>query len=97
MSKTIEDLREHLFAAIAGVKDKSLTIEQAKQISEIGQVIVNTAKVEVDYLRATEGSESTFISTAVGRNNLPAGLPNGQQKALPNGITGVRRHLIGDD
>ena len=91
-TKTIETLREHLFAAIAGVKDKTLSIEQAKTISDLSQVIVNTAKVEVDYLRATEGGESSFISTAVGRANLPAGLPNGTP--LPNGIVGIRRHML---
>ena len=97
-SKTIEDLREHLFAAIKGVRDGSVSIEQAKTISDLSQVIVNTAKVEVDYLRATDGGESSFISSAVGRGNLPAGLPNIQPgQALPNGIVGVRRHLLKDD
>ena len=88
MSKTIEDLREHLFSAIAGVRDGSVTVEKAKVISDLSQVIVNTAKVEVDYLRATDGGESSFISTAVGNTNVPAG--------LPSGITGVRRNLIQD-
>lgn len=91
-NQTIEHLREHLFATIAGVKDKSISIEQAKTIGDLSQVIVNTAKVEVDYLRATEGGESSFISTAVGRSNLPEGLPG--PAPLPNGIVGVRRHLL---
>ena len=87
-SKTIEDLREHLFAAIAGVKDGSVSIEQAKTIGDLSQVVVNTAKVEVDFIRTTERRESQFL----GANGHGA---NGA--ALPNGIVGGRRHLLGDN
>lgn len=90
MSKTIEDLREHLFAAIQGVRDGSVSVEQAKTISDLSQVIVNTAKVEVDYLRANSGGESRFINTAIGADNVPSALPS----ALPNGITGIVRHRL---
>ena len=57
MSKTIEDLRDHLFAVITGVRDGTVSIEQAKTIGELSQVVVNTAKVEVDFVRATERRE----------------------------------------
>ena len=60
-TKTIEDLREHLFLTIQGVRDGSVSIDQAKTISELSQVIVNTAKVEVDFVRATERRESQFL------------------------------------
>jgi hypothetical protein len=82
-TKTIDDLRTRLFAAIDGVKAGTLSLDQARTISDLSQVIVNTAKVEVDYLRATGGGESTFIDTAVGANNLPPG------------ITGIVRHRLG--
>lgn len=71
---TINDLRDRLFATIDGVRDGSVSIDQAKQISDLSQVIVNTAKVEVDYLRANNGGESRFIETAVGNDNLPIGI-----------------------
>lgn len=74
MSHTIDDLRARLFDAIDGVKAGTVSIEQAKTISDLSQVIVNTAKVEVDYLRATDGGESSFISSAVGQSNLPPGI-----------------------
>jgi len=73
-TKTIDDLRERLFAAIDGVKDGTISLEQAKTISELSQVVVNTAKVEVDYLRANAGGESAFIGSAVGAANLPPGI-----------------------
>ncbi len=74
MSKTIEDLRSRLFDVMDGIKAGTVTLEQAQTILSVGQVIVNTAKVEVDYLRATEGGESSFIGTAVGQRNLPSGI-----------------------
>lgn len=79
---TIEDLRRRLFETIDGVKAGTVSVDQAKTISELSQVIVNTAKVEVDYLRATDGGESEFISTAIGAKNLPSG------------ITGIVQHRL---
>ncbi len=74
MSNDITALREHLFAALQGVKDKSLDLDQARAINELGKTIVDTAKVEVDYLKATGGGESTFIDSAAGADNLPPGI-----------------------
>ena len=94
-TNTIEDLRAHLFATIAGVKDGTVTIDKAKTIGDLCQVVVNTAKVEVDYLRATDGGESTFISTAVGKQNLPPQLRVGGPPG--NGIAGITRHICKDN
>lgn len=81
-NKSIEALRARLFDAIDAVSAGTMSIDQAKQVSELSQVIVNTAKVEVEYLRATGGGESTFIATAIGADNLP------------NGITAITRHRL---
>ena len=65
MSTTdIEGLRARLFAAIDGVRDGTLDLDKAKTISDLSQVIVNTAKVELDYVRATEG-RSHFLDPAM--------------------------------
>lgn len=48
-------LRKHLFDAIEGVKNKTMSIEQAKAIADISQTVINSAKVEVDYAKATSG------------------------------------------
>lgn len=84
-SKTIADLRDTLFATIEAVKSGTMDLDQARNINEVAKTIVETAKVEVDYLRVTGGGESAFIP-AVGANNLPQG--------LPNGITGITRHRL---
>lgn len=81
MSKNISDLRDAMFETIQALKDGKITVEQAKAMSDIGQVIINSAKVEVDYIRANNGGESSFID-AVGNVNLPPG------------ITGVTRHRL---
>lgn len=69
MSTHIDDLRRRLFDAIDGVVAGTMSVEQARQISELSQVVVNSAKVEVDYLRVTDGGKSAFIERGQG---LPA-------------------------
>ncbi len=81
MSKNISDLRDAMFETIQALKDGKITVEQAKAMSDIGQVIINSAKVEVDYIRANNGGESTFID-AIGHDNLPPG------------VTGITRHRL---
>lgn len=57
----IEDLRNHLFATIESLLDdeKPMELDRAKAVADIAQVIVNSAKVEVDYVKATEKSRAT--------------------------------------
>ena len=59
MAKNINDLREHLFAALEGVKSGTMDIEKAKAISDISQTIINTAKVEVEFIKQTGSSGSS--------------------------------------
>lgn len=82
MSKSIEDLRETLFATLEAVKAGTIDLDKARQVNEVAKTIVATAKVEVDYLRVTGGGESSFIATAIGTENLPAG------------VLGITRHRI---
>ena len=49
---TISDLRKHLFDAIQGVRDGSLDVEKAKAVGELSKVVVESAKVEVDFMKA---------------------------------------------
>lgn len=50
----IEDLRNHLFEVLELLKDGEIEVDKAKAISEVAQVIVETAKVEVSYIKALE-------------------------------------------
>jgi hypothetical protein len=86
MSKrTIEDLRGVLFETIEAVKSGKMEIDRAKTISDLAQVMVNTAKAEVEYAKATGATGSTFLEMA------PVDSPDG---ALPPGIVGRTIHRI---
>lgn len=55
MKNKIEDLRNHLFATLESLQDDEnpMDINRAKAIADVAQVIVNSAKIEVDFIRAT--------------------------------------------
>lgn len=84
MSNDITTLREHLFATLAGLRDaeKPMEIDRAKAVSDVAQVIINSARVEVEYAKATGQAGSTFLGAAV------------QKPTLPQGITGITQHRI---
>lgn len=73
MSRNIADLREGLFDAMKRLSAGEMSVEQAKAINEMSQVIINSAKVEVDYIRANNGGEIPFLE-AIGDANLPDGI-----------------------
>lgn len=55
MKNKIEDLRDHLFATLEALQDDDnpMDLERAKAISDIAQTIINSAKVEVEFLKTT--------------------------------------------
>jgi hypothetical protein len=88
MSSNVNDLRAHLFAALKGLKDGTIDVEKAKAMSEVAQVIINSAKVEVEFAKATGGTSGTGFLPIAHDNPVPA------QTGLPKGITGVHVHRI---
>lgn len=107
MSKhTIDDLRAMMFDTLQALKDKEnpMEIDRAMAMKEVAQVIVNSAKVEVEHMRISGGHGSGFIPVqSADRNRLPlAGesvtIPTqGGSKTvtqLPNGAV-VTRHKMG--
>jgi hypothetical protein len=75
----IDALRNHLFDALKGLKDGTIDIEKAKAMSDVAQVIINSAKVEVEYSKATGSKGSGFLE---------------KEQQLPPGITGTTVHKI---
>lgn len=59
MAKKIEDLRESLFDTIEAIKSGKIDVEKAKAITNIAQVIVNSAKAEVDFLKNVNATGDT--------------------------------------
>ena len=61
MKNKIEDLRNHLFAALEALADekKPMDLARAKAIANVAKVMVDAAKVEVEFVRATGGRAVT--------------------------------------
>lgn len=55
MKNKMSDLRNHLFETLEALKDADnpMDIARAKAVSEVAQTIINTAKVEIEFLEAT--------------------------------------------
>ena len=65
MKNKISDLRDHLFEALERLKDPDCDLEKeiqkAKAIREVGSVIIESAKVEVEFLNTVGGHGTGFI------------------------------------
>lgn len=78
MANDITELRAHLFDTLAQLKDKKhpMDIDRAKAISDVAQVIINSAKVEVDHARVTGTATTLFLSHG----------EEGKQPAISDGV-----------
>jgi len=99
-TKNITDLRRIMFDTLQALQDKKnpLDIERALAIKEVGQVIVNSAKVEIDYLKITGQGGSGFIPEELtsaprlrGETVEPTGHGMKTITHLPGGTT-ITRH-----
>lgn len=67
MKTKITDLREHLFATLEALRDeeKPMDLDRARAIADVAKVVVESAKVEVDMVKATgQASGSGFMPLA---------------------------------
>ena len=85
-TNTIDTLRATLFAQLAelraaGPEALKDAIARSRAVSELGAVLIDSARVEVDYLRLVDDAQATgFLEAAPG--------------ALPPGITGIVQHRL---
>ena len=72
----MDDLRDHLDWLMKRLKDdsdKDLNLERAKLLIEAGQTVINSAKVEVEFMRVSgQMTDTGFIPVAT-QPALPAG------------------------
>lgn len=56
----MSDLRDHLFETLEQLKDPEapMDLARAKAISEVAQTIIDSAKVEVQFMKVIDGSTS---------------------------------------
>jgi hypothetical protein len=73
MPNDINELRAHLFDTIRGLKSKEapLDVARAQAIANVAKVMVESAKVEVQFLKVTGALKSTNF------------LPDGDERAEP--------------
>lgn len=77
MKNKLSDLRDHLFAQLEAVReaadeDLAKEVQRASSVSDISRVLIESAKVEIDYFRhiGGENSASSFIES---KPELPPG------------------------
>lgn len=87
MSNNITTVRQHLLDTLSDLRDreKPMDVERARAVADVARVLVDSAKVEVDFIKATNQSGSEFF----GDTEKPV-----TNERLPNGITGITRHRI---
>lgn len=89
----IAQLRQHLMDTLADLRNKEAPMEpdRARAMAQVASVLVDTAKVEIEYIKATGQDRSEFLE-------LPADAAvsylTTQTAALPNGISSITRHRI---
>ena len=74
MKNKIGDLRNHLFETLEALKDdeKPMDLDRARAVAEVAKVIVDSAKVEVDFLKVTGAVRSThFLPTEADDETVP--------------------------
>lgn len=78
----ITQLRQHLLDTLADLRNRDNPMEpdRARAVAQVASVLVDTARVEVDFMKVTDQSQSSFLGK--------------QEEPLPPGITGVTRHRL---
>lgn len=76
----ITELRGHLFGTLAALRDDKspMDLERARHVADVAQTIINSAKVEVEYLKIVGGQGTGF---------LPAPVPGGKDASADSGTT----------
>lgn len=81
-SQTIVDLRSVLFQTLADLRDKTnpMEIARARAIADVADKVIDSARVEIEFLEATNADTGTgFISA---------------QPALPEGFKVSKVHRL---
>lgn len=79
----IDQVRQHVLDQMqalrsANSEDVERELKRAKGVGDLAQVMVNTAKVEVDYIAATKQSSAPFLEASidVGSDSSTSGVPS---------------------
>jgi hypothetical protein len=75
---TLDDLNSILFDTLRDLRAKKITLEESEAVNRTAQTIINSAKVEVEFVKATEGRRGTTGLIDAGRKPLEQ-LPSGPE------------------
>lgn len=78
---TIQDLREQLFKALTDLREKKIDHGTAKAISQLAQVVINSAKVEVEFMRVSKTRGTGFIEPFVPGTPARPRIVNGRSQS----------------
>ena len=92
----IDQLRDHLMKTLADLRDRTNPMEpdRARAVAQVASVLVDSARVEVDYLKVTSQDKSAFFS-----EERPALPQSPTDRLTSNGVLsevspGVTRHQM---
>lgn len=70
----IEQMRKHLMDTLTDLRDRTnpMDVERARAVADVARVMVDSAKVEVEYIKATGADRSDFIEPKLTSPALPA-------------------------
>lgn len=89
----ISNLRQHLLDTLSDLRDRSNPMEpdRARVVAQVASVLVDSAKVEVEYLKATGQNSAPFLEQQ--DESMPR-ITRTQTPSPQNGITSVTRHHL---
>lgn len=101
----ISTVRRHLLDQMLALRGATTPeaiereLGRSKGVSELAQSVVNTAKVEVDYLKATGQTGAPFLCSPDAQPSLTGSTAAGgtvtHAPGPGNGIRSITRHAIG--
>lgn len=86
----INTLRDHLMQTLASLRDRDNPMEpdRARAIGQVASVLIDSARVEVDYIKATGADRSDFLEGA------PSVPQIGAEPTAHNPFPAVLRHRL---
>lgn len=91
----MDELRKHLLDTLGDLRSRTNPMEpdRARAVAEVAGVLVDSARVEVDYLRVTGQQNSRFLEQPPDAHVAHLG-NNATPEQPRNGITTITRHRI---
>lgn len=94
----INELRTELLATLRDLRNRTNPMEsdRARAVASVAAVLVDSARVEVEYLKVTKQDNSNFID-GLKAPEAVAAITNAPSAAIDRSQVGVVRHMLGDD